>query len=55
MTDHGGIFEASREELQGDMIFSMDPLEAFRLTKEKDDPMWSSSLSRETDWFLSEE
>ncbi len=53
MNDHGGIPEDYREELQGDMVFRLDPLDASRLMK--DEPMWSPGGSRDLDWILSEE
>ncbi len=53
VTDHGDIPEGLEEELQGCMVFRLDPLKAPQ--NETDNPMWTSGTSRDMDWLLTEE
>lgn len=53
VTDQGGVLEDSKEELQDDMVFRLNPL---KVSKEsKGDPMWSLESQTSMDWFFSEE
>jgi hypothetical protein len=52
MLDNGGT-PGDLQEFQDSMVFILNPLESAE--EQKDDPMWSSVVSRDLDWFLTDE
>ena len=53
---HGGIPEDFNEELQDNIVFSLDPLRTCKVAKGIEDaPMWSSGSIDDMSWSFSEE